>query len=315
MNSIVAVIPTYNRIESLKKLIAALRNQTSPLCRIVVVDNNSSDGTQEWLANIAKSDPWIRALPLSKNTGSAGGFKAGLEHGMNGRYNAFWLMDDDAFPREDALEKLIALAKQIPKGIVGSLMITPDENTLSWPITGYDGETPYVINVVDQIKNKEIEIVKVATLPYTGLLLPRRVIEKVGFPREEIFAWADDFEYCLRMKKHNYKMFVVPRSLVYHPLQKTVFLSFMKWKMKYHPFLAPWKLYYHARNTVYVNKIHFNFCYRIKYIPVFILQLIFSSIQNQNPLEAFKSFLQGLWDGYTRNMGERHMSKRKRHST
>ena len=47
---VICVIVTYNRLELLKESVAAVMQQTYPLHRVVIVDNHSTDGTDNYLA-------------------------------------------------------------------------------------------------------------------------------------------------------------------------------------------------------------------------------------------------------------------------
>ncbi len=54
-----AIIVTYNRIELLKECIDKLLNQTTKINHILIFNNNSTDGTREWLAKMSESDQLI----------------------------------------------------------------------------------------------------------------------------------------------------------------------------------------------------------------------------------------------------------------
>ena len=49
MDKVCAIVVTFNRLNLLKDVIQSLREQNSKLEEILVVNNNSSDGTKEWL--------------------------------------------------------------------------------------------------------------------------------------------------------------------------------------------------------------------------------------------------------------------------
>ena len=68
------VVVTRNRLELLKTCVAALRGQTRQPDEIIVVDNDSNDGTAEWLA-AQKNLTVVR----QQNTGGAGGFYEGSD--------------------------------------------------------------------------------------------------------------------------------------------------------------------------------------------------------------------------------------------
>ena len=103
MEKAIAVVVTYNRLTLLKECITALRNQTQKPDAILVVNNGSTDDTGKWL--LAQND----LLIISQgNTGSAGGFETGINWAYKNNYSWIWCMDDDGYPKEDALEKILA---------------------------------------------------------------------------------------------------------------------------------------------------------------------------------------------------------------
>lgn len=113
--NVAAVVVTYNRLALLKRCVGCLRGQTA-LCDILIVNNASTDGTEEWLA--------AQADLLSRNTGSnlggAGGFNYGMRWAVEAEFDYVWVMDDDTLPKPDALEKLLE-ANGLLKGDYGWL--------------------------------------------------------------------------------------------------------------------------------------------------------------------------------------------------
>ena len=102
---VVAVVVTWNRRDLLVESLAALRAQTHPPAEIVVVDNASTDGTTELLRD--ESDG-LQVVHLTRNTGGAGGFAAGIERALTLEPDLVWLLDDDTVPTETAAERLVA---------------------------------------------------------------------------------------------------------------------------------------------------------------------------------------------------------------
>lgn len=75
---------TYNERENIERLIPAIQ-QVSPTADILVIDDNSPDGTGQWVDEMAGNDSRIRALHRQKKEGLGGatlaGFRYGIEHG------------------------------------------------------------------------------------------------------------------------------------------------------------------------------------------------------------------------------------------
>jgi len=81
------MIPTYNERENIGNLIREILNLKIPDLHVVVVDDNSPDGTSEIVKNLAKEHPEVELLlrTTGRGRGSAGiaGFKYALEHGAD----------------------------------------------------------------------------------------------------------------------------------------------------------------------------------------------------------------------------------------
>ena len=113
----VAVIVTYNRKDLLKESIEALCRQTRP-SDIMVVDNASTDGTEEMVREIMASMPEhsehgkIIYHNMGENLGGAGGFSFGVKQAYNDGYKYIWLMDDDCIVKKDSLEELFNADKK-----------------------------------------------------------------------------------------------------------------------------------------------------------------------------------------------------------
>ena len=100
--AVVAVVVTYNRLELLRRNLDCLRTQTHPLAGIVVVNNGSTDGTEQWLDS--QTD---LTVITQDNCGGAGGFARGLIVALHLPAAWLWCMDDDVFPRPTCLEELL----------------------------------------------------------------------------------------------------------------------------------------------------------------------------------------------------------------
>ena len=100
------VLVTYNRIDKLKIALKSYEKQTILPKYILVVNNNSTDGTKEYLEEWKKEQNGIEKIiiNLEKNTGGSGGFYEGLKNSLNLNAKWVWVADDDAYPKEDAFE-------------------------------------------------------------------------------------------------------------------------------------------------------------------------------------------------------------------
>ena len=111
-NETAAVVVTWNRKELLKQSIERLLNQSGAECDILIVDNDSTDGTVEMLEAEFDS-PRIRYYNTGANLGGAGGFHIGIYWAVSDGYENVWIMDDDCLPSDTALKELLSSGERL----------------------------------------------------------------------------------------------------------------------------------------------------------------------------------------------------------
>ncbi|HNG63528.1 MAG TPA: glycosyltransferase, partial [Ferruginibacter sp.] len=202
MEKVIAVVVTYNRKALLSECINALRNQTRTLDAILVVNNGSTDDTEEWLLN--QKDLYF---VTQKNVGSSGGFATGINWAYENNYSWIWCMDDDGYPKEDALEKLLDADDGCLRLINCAVIDKEDKKSFVWKTQQYRN--------LDEVDCKIIEGIG---HPFNGTLLHRRIIERVGVPKPKYFLWGDETEYYYRIVRQNgIPVRTIADSIHYHP--------------------------------------------------------------------------------------------------
>lgn len=236
MEKIVAVVVTYNRVELLRECIEALRLQTKKPDCIFVVNNGSTDSTEAWLSQ--QSDI---TFITQENIGGAGGFATGIEWAYKSGYSWIWCMDDDGFPDSQALEQLI-LNEPHQRALLNCAVINKeDRKQFVWKTKNY--------KTIDEVKETLIEGV---AHPFNGTLIHRAIIERVGFPKKDLFLWGDETEYFYRIiKQNNFPFYTVATSLHFHPA--AAFSLKNDWDFK-----SAWKMYFYVRNRFHVHRAKFS---------------------------------------------------------
>ncbi|WP_284852413.1 polyprenol monophosphomannose synthase [Corynebacterium rhinophilum] len=125
------IIPTYNEIENLPLITGRVR-EALPEVHILVVDDNSPDGTGEKADAFAAEDDHIHVLHREGKGGLLGAYIAGFEWGLERDYQVLCEMDADG---SHAPEQLHLLLEEIDKGadlVIGSRYV-PGGETVNWP--------------------------------------------------------------------------------------------------------------------------------------------------------------------------------------
>ncbi|HEX5560645.1 MAG TPA: glycosyltransferase [Nocardioidaceae bacterium] len=215
---VVAVVVTWNRRDLLAESLAALRAQTLPPARIVVVDNASTDGTADLLE---REHADLETVRLSRNTGGAGGFAAGMERALTFEPDLLWLLDDDTVPTPTAAERLVGAWSTYPSGRSGSPGRRPA--VLASRVVWTDGRdhpmnTPRArpgATASERAAAERAGCVPIRSASFVSLMCDADVVRERGLPIADYFLWNDDFEYSTRLLRGRVGLYVRD-SLVEH---------------------------------------------------------------------------------------------------
>lgn len=279
-SGICAVVVTFNRKDLLIECLESLKNQSKPLESIYVIDNASSDGTGELLLekgyieglppvehletwsecyNIKNSGIDLNYVRLSKNTGGAGGFHEGVKKAYEDGYDWLWLMDDDAEPAVDALEKLADYFDEEDVSALASVVKTVDNKIIPYHRKFFDFSSLcnfYLSKKIDPELVEKNEVLDIDDASFVGILVNRRSIAEVGFPKKEFFIHNDDTEYCIRLRKTG-RILLISNSTIHHKefgstnYIKKSFLGRTFDRQKYENY---WISYYYMRNNIWLLK-------------------------------------------------------------
>jgi GT2 family glycosyltransferase len=208
--SVCAVVVTFNRRDLLEECLAAVTGQSTPPERVVVVDNASTDGTPELVAE-RFPDADLVSLPL--NVGSSAGFADGIQRALDGGSDWIWTLDDDTIPEPDALERLLdaaeELAPQRPVALASKVVWTDGA------LHPMNYSTPRVQRMDDFVWSVESGYVEIRYTTFISLLVTADACRRHGLPREDFFIWSDDIEWTARLLRDE-RGFLVPGSVALH---------------------------------------------------------------------------------------------------
>lgn len=125
------IIPTYNELENLPLITGRVRKALEQV-HILIVDDNSPDGTGEAADKLATEDERLHVLHREGKGGLLGAYLAGFEWGLERDYQVLCEMDADG---SHAPEELHLLLEEIEKGadlVIGSRYV-PGGKTVNWP--------------------------------------------------------------------------------------------------------------------------------------------------------------------------------------
>ncbi|PWL07559.1 galactofuranosyl transferase GlfT1 [Methanosphaera cuniculi] len=274
-NTVCSVVVTYNRKNLLVKCIDALINQELKPDAIYIVDNNSTDQTQQTLyehkyideminensSNIQQTEKnyeniIIRYIHLPENVGGAGGFYEGVKQAHEDQYDWVWIMDDDAYPTLTCLKNLQPYYNLPDISALASLKVDMDDNIL-YHHRGYfnfEKGLPIQEHITDE--DLKEDVIDVDMVSFVGLLLKSTAIDKIGYPKREFFIHTDDLEYCIRLRQVG-KIKLIKNSIIKHAegsVKGTYTKKVLNIKAKRRPYDKLWINYYMQRNLIWLGR-------------------------------------------------------------
>lgn len=224
------VIISWKMKELLKVCLDSIYKQTEGInFEIIVIDNDSKDGTSEM---IEKNFPDIKLIKNIKNLGVAPARNQGLR-AATGKY--MLVLDADMELRENSIKKMYDFMEEnADVGVVGCKLVDSLGN-LQYSCKRYPSLLSLIFRRLEHynfIRNSQIlkkhvmrdwdhnSVLDVDYVIGACQFFRRNLLNKVGFYDDKIFYGPEDMDYCLRTWNSGYKVKYYPFTSIFHHEQR-----------------------------------------------------------------------------------------------
>jgi GT2 family glycosyltransferase len=204
------IILNYNGKDTIKKCLDSVFYSDYPNSEVVVVDNDSKDGSLEFAKGIYSKFHFIKN---AKNSGFSAGNNIGIRFALEKMADYVFLLNNDASLEKDALSKLIMTAEKEKAGIFSPIIY--NRKNRIW----FSGGT------IKWLKMRAVHKSRVPeeTSPYStnyasgcAMLIKKEVFKKTGLLSEDYFLYYEDADFCIKAWKNGFKCLVVPDAKITH---------------------------------------------------------------------------------------------------
>lgn len=270
---ITLILVTYNpQIAYLKKIISELKNES-----IIISDNGSKN-----IFEIQKLSENKTNVFLIRNDDNLGIAEAQNKAILKAKEKYLFFLDQDSYISEESLLKLKNDLEELKK-------------------MGYNLGCLAATNQLEKKKiNKHFE--RVEETISSGMLIPSKIIKKVGLMRSEFFIDMVDYEWCWRAKK---KGFLIIRDNYCNFQHQIGHQEYRIGKIV----ISPVRLYYVFRNNIILineNKVPLKYHSKYRLFKQFIFNILFCPAR----LKRFLYIILGIRDGKRKKMGKFNYAKR-----
>lgn len=246
----ICVVVTYNRKKLLLEAIDAIINQTIEPYKIIIYDNHSTDGSHDLIDKTycLNNNQLIDYIYAEENLGGSAGYHNGLQAAMKYDFDWVALSDDDAIYDLRYFERIFSFSEQHPtyQAITGTVKIGSDQGEIQYIHRKYLNNVHILKERVSEKQDYQKKYFSYDIATFVGLVVTKKLIEKIGLPDKNFFIWNDDMEYCLRIKYFS-KIINLNSAYVVHKTQLTPDTA-----------KPSWKEYYGFRNYIVILKAYSN---------------------------------------------------------
>lgn len=212
MKKVFVIIVTYKGKRWYDKCFESLRKSTIPV-EIVVVDNTPGDEDAEY---IRTNHPDVHLIKTEENLGFGRANNLGMRYALDNGCDYVFLLNQDTWIEEDAIDKLVKIAENHPEyGIVSPMHCNTTFTGLHMQIG--IGKTYRNEKLLSDIYfNTLKDIYETNYVNAAAWLLPRKTLETIGGFCPMIFHYGEDDDYINRVLYHKKKIGVCPSSRIVH---------------------------------------------------------------------------------------------------
>ncbi len=235
MTSTWIVIVNYRTAELSIDSLRSLSTQVADLGggRVVVVDNDSGDGSVEKLTAAIEREgwsSWVDVMRLDRNGGFAFGNNAGIRVALaySDHVDYVMLLNPDTVAREGAIKALVGFMDDHSRaGIAGSLLENADgglecsAHRIHSPLSELDAGAR--LGLLSRLLHRYVvwgspgtEAHQCDWVSGASLIVRREVLEQVGLMDDGYFLYFEEVDYCWRAKRDGWEVWYVPQSRVIH---------------------------------------------------------------------------------------------------
>ena len=205
------IIVNYNGRTFLEKCLKSISDITYPNYEVIIVDNNSSDDSIEF---VKKNFPSNIILKLDKNYGFAEPNNIGAKI-AKGDFLLF--LNNDTYVKPNFINELITeISKDTKIAICQSLLLKPDGMI--------DSCGDYIDNLGVAFSSKIIptKVQEIFSAKGAVMMIRKNLFNEIGGFDEKFFATFEDIDLSWRTRIFGYRIILVPKSIVYHFGGKTI---------------------------------------------------------------------------------------------
>jgi len=198
MQKVLIIIPTYNEAENISSLIDQIQAQRIENLTLLIVDDNSPDGTGEIVAKLSETDASIQLLRRSHKMGLGKAYVAGFTHAIEEGYDFIFEMDADHSHNPKEISPMLAKAQNCDL-VIGSRYLT-GVNVINWPFSRL------LISLGANLYTRLVTRLRIHDCTSGYKCFRRHVLEGINLERISSDGYSFQIEMTYKAWRRNFKI-------------------------------------------------------------------------------------------------------------
>jgi GT2 family glycosyltransferase len=284
--NLIAVVLNWNGGDDTLAALASLKGVPT-----ICVDNGSTDGSD---GAIEERFPNVELMRTGANLGFAGGNNVGIRRALGGDADWVLLLNNDAVAEAGLASALDRAARARPDaGLLACKVLSEDGQTVQYAGAGFNKWLGYSGRVSTSGPD---ELRDVARADGAAMAVSRAAVEQAGLLDTELFAYVEDVEWSLRIRRAGFGVVFVPDARARH-----------KGSAATGGRASTTNMYYDTRNTIVVAERHAPLPRGLRALrrAVVVGSHLAQAATHPSRVEAARAVLAGWRDARAGRLGQR----------
>jgi GT2 family glycosyltransferase len=288
-SSVAIILVNWNGFAYTKACLESLEKVKDPDFQVVLVDNASKEPEGQRLKSLF---PHLHLISNSENLGFTGGNNVGIRYALAQGFGQILLLNNDTLVDPYFLKPLQKELQASSYGVVQPLICFVQDPKKLWSAGGkWNALLGRAITLGDRVSLDDYAPKHLELDWATGccMLLSKEAILAAGLLDEQYFAYFEDVEWSLRIRKSGFKIVLAENSIIYHEAGAA------SKKTQEEGTLSPTVFYFHVRNQLFLlrqQQVVLGFAYHLLR---FSLWAIYFLVRGR--FQKLRSVRHGLRDG------------------
>lgn len=290
MNPKVAVILlNLNQENHTKECILSLQELSYSPVEIILIDNNSTDGSGERLYAMFPRVIYHRNL---ENLGFAGGNNTGIKIALDRNADYIMLLNNDTIVDKHFIQPFINYARSdVKTGFQSCKIYYYSDPEIIWYAGAYFDIHKAIgrhRGILETDRNQYDNVEKTDMATGCLMFVSRNVIKEIGLLDDRLFIYFEDADWCVRAQKHGYRNIYNPSAKIWHKVSATNKID------------SPFYLYFTMRNKILFLRKHSKMKEWLPHLPYFVYFYARHIIRMSLKWHSFigtKAVIMGIIDG------------------